>query len=184
MKKSLIVILVIVVIVLLYSWSLYNGLVRSNEAINNQWAQVETQYQRRFDLIPNLVATVQGIAKQEQKVFGDLAKARANYAGAKTVEDKVGAANQVELSLSRLLVVVENYPQLRSSENFQTLMVQLEGTENRISVERQRFNDSVLNYNLVVKGFPGKILASLYGFKERVYFQAATGSEKAPKVNF
>ncbi len=184
MKKPLIIVLVLAVLIGLYAWSGYNSLVGANESINTQWAQVETQYQRRFDLIPNLVATVQGIAKQEQKVFGDLAAARAKYSGANSTEDKVQAANDVETTLSRLLVIVENYPQLQSSQSFQTLMVQLEGTENRISVERQRFNDQVRGYNLLVKGFPSGILASLYGFKEKTYFQAAPGSAEAPKVNF
>ncbi len=184
MKKILIVIFAIVILAGLYSWSLYNRLIVANETVEKQWAQVETQYQRRFDLIPNLVEIVKGIAKQEQKVFGDLAMARSKYSGASSVNDKVQAANDVESALSRLLVIVENYPQLNSAQNFQTLMVQLEGAENRISVERQRFNDQIRGYNLLVKGFPSRILASWYGFGERSYFQATTGSREAPKVNF
>jgi len=168
----------------LYSWSLYNGLVKANENIIGQWAQVETQYQRRFDLIPNLVNSVKGIMAQEQKIFGDLAEARTRYTGAGNIDDKVKAANDVENSLSRLLVVMENYPQLRSSETVLTLMAQLEGTENRISVERSRFNDVVRFYNTKIKRFPANIFAGLYGFNEKSYFEPQLGSEKVPNVNF
>jgi len=174
----------VMVVVVLYSWSLYNGLVKANENITGQWAQVETQYQRRFDLIPNLVNSVKGIMKQEQKVFGDLAEARTRYAGATNTDDKVKAANDVENSLGRLLVVLENYPQLRSSETVLTLMAQLEGTENRISVERSRFNDAIRVYNTKIKRFPANILVSIYGFNEKPYFESQPGAEKVPGVNF
>jgi len=174
----------IVVVLVLYSWSLYNGLVKANENITGQWAQVETQYQRRFDLIPNLVNSVKGIMAQEQKVFGDLAEARTRYAGAMNTDDKVKAVNDVESSLGRLLVVMENYPQLRSSETVLTLMAQLEGTENRISVERSRFNDTVRSYNTKVKRFPANVFAGFYGFDEKSYFEPQPGSEKAPDVKF
>lgn len=177
-------ILGIVVVLVMYSWSLYNGLVKANENIIGQWAQVETQYQRRFDLIPNLVNSVKGIMSQEQKVFGDLAEARTRYAGASDIDDKVKATNDVESSLSRLLVVMENYPQLRSSETVLTLMSQLEGTENRISVERGRFNDVVRVYNTKIKRFPANIFANLYGFSEKSYFESQPGAEKVPGVNF
>ncbi len=183
MKKTTIL-LVIIVLVALYVWSSYNSFVGANESVDKQWAQVETQYQRRFDLIPNLVESVKGIMKQEQKIFGDLAEARTRYSGASSVSDKVNAANQVESALSRLLVILENYPTLKSAENVQTLMAQLEGTENRISVERNRFNDEVRALNVKVKKFPGNIVASLFSFKERAYFQAAPGSENAPQVKF
>lgn len=182
MNKKLIIILSIVAIIGLYAWSAYNRFVTANENIENLWAQVETQYQRRFDLIPNLTNAVKGIFNQEQKVFGDLAEARTRYSGAATVNEKAAAATQVETALGRLLVVLENYPQLRSSEAVQNLMVQLEGTENRIAVERKRYNDSVRDYNLSVKTFPSKLFAGLYGFAEREYFEAATGAEVAPKV--
>ena len=184
MNKKLLVGLVIVAVVVLYSWTSYNGFVGSNEAVDNQWAQVETQYQRRFDLIPNLVATVQGVTKQEQTVFKDIADARTRYAGAQSVSDKVSAANQVESAVARLLVIVEQYPQLRSAESFQTLMVQLEGTENRISVERQRFNDGIRQINILTKGFPSRIVASLFGFGGRDYFEAVKESAVPQKVNF
>jgi LemA protein len=182
MKKPLIILFVVVLFVGGYVWSTYNKLVTTNEAIDNQWAQVESQYQRRFDLIPNLVASVKGIMAQEQKIFGDLAEARTKYSGAVTVDEKAAAATQVEGALGRLLVVMENYPQLKSAENVQTLMVQLEGTENRIAVERQRYNDSVKTFNVIVKRIPAKWLASQFGFTERNYFEAVQGSETAPKV--
>lgn len=182
-NKIWIGIAIVVVLVLGWAFSSYNSLVSLNEQINGQWAQVQTQYQRRLDLIPNLVSSVQGAMKQEQKVFGDLAEARSHYAGATTVDEKAAAATQVESSLSRLLVVMENYPQLKSSETVQTLMSQLEGTENRVSVERQRFNDAVRVYDTKVKTAPTSIIASIFGFAPRNYFEAATGAEVAPKVN-
>lgn len=173
--------LVILVISLVAS---YNGMVSANESVDTQWAQVETQYQRRFDLIPNLVEAVKGTMKQEQAVFGAIADARTRYGGAQTVDQKAQAAGEMESALARLLVVMENYPQLKSSENVSTLMAQLEGTENRVSVERGRFNDAVKTYNLKVKQFPGKVLASMFGFGERAYFNAEAAAEQAPKVSF
>ena len=183
MKKTLLIVFAVVVLVLIYGMSVYNGLVKANENADGQWAQVESQYQRRFDLIPNLVSSVQGAMKQEQAVFGALADARTKYAGATTVNDKAKAASDVESALGRLLVVMENYPQLKSIEAVQTLMSQLEGTENRISVERMRFNDMVKSYNVTVKVFPSSLVASMFGFGERNYFEAAAGAETAPKVN-
>jgi LemA protein len=169
--------------VLLYGLSAYNGFITLNEQIDGQWAQVETQYQRRFDLIPNLVESVKGIMKQEQTIFTALADARTRYAGAQTPNAKASAAGEVETALGRLLVIMENYPQLRSSETVQTLMTQLEGTENRISVERVRFNDATRLYNTKIKRLPGSLLASLFGFGERAYFEAAQGAENAPQVS-
>lgn len=184
MKKSLYIVGAIVVVVLLYGWSAYNTLVSANVAVDAEWAQVETQYQRRLDLIPNLVASVQGIFKQEQTIFNALANARAHYAGAATVDAKAQAAGEVESALGRLLAVVENYPQLKSSDTVQTLMAQLEGTENRVSVERKRFNDNVQSLNVLTQKFPSGIIASMFGFKARAFFQAAAGAENAPKVSF
>ncbi len=184
MKKGLLITLGIVVIVGVYLVSSYNGLVSLSEQVDNQWAQVETQYQRRVDLIPNLVESVKGVMKQEQAVFTALAEARTKYAGATTPSDKAAAAGQVETSLGRLLAVVENYPQLKSSDTVQTLMSQIEGTENRVAVERKRYNDVVQDYNLRIKRIPGSIFASLYGFDAKTYFDAAPGSENAPKVSF
>lgn len=184
MSKTGWIILVIVVLVLGYGWMSYNGFVTANEGVNNQWAKVETQYQRRFDLIPNLVESVKGIMKQEQAVFTAIADARTKYAGAQTTDEKAKAAGQVESALGRLLVITENYPELKSSDTVQTLMAQLEGAENRVSVERTRFNDVVQTYNLKVKTFPGSILAKAFGFSEHAYFESANGAENAPKVSF
>lgn len=183
MNKFIWAILGVVAVGVLYSWSLYNGLVKDNENITGQWAQVETQYQRRFDLIPNLVNSVKGIMAQEQKVFGDLADARTRYAGAANTNDKVKAANDIESSLGRLIVVMENYPQLRSSETVLTLMAQLEGAENRINVERSRFNDVVRIFNTKIKRFPANVFVNLYGFNEKSYFEPQPGAEKVPGVN-
>jgi LemA protein len=183
MKKTLLIILAIVVIIVAWLWLSYNKLVTANEAVDNQWAQVEVQYQRRFDLIPNLVAAVKGAMTQEQQVFGDLADARTRYNGATNVNDKVAAASQVESALGRLLVIMENYPQLKSIETVQTLMAQLEGTENRVSVERGRFNDQVKSFNVMTKRIPMNIVASMLGYSEKNYFQAASTADTAPTVD-
>lgn len=174
------------IVLLLGFWIMgsYNGLVTSKETVTNQWAQVETQYQRRFDLIPNLVESVKGAMQQEQEIFTALADARTRYAGAQTTDERAEAATQVESAFARLLVVMENYPELRSIETVQTLMTQIEGTENRISVERKRFNDAVQTYNLRTKRFPGMILANMFGFEEHSYFESADGSEQAPQIRF
>ncbi|MDP3999321.1 MAG: LemA family protein [bacterium] len=184
MTKTKWIILGVVVLAALYVFSVYNGLITKNELVDNQWAQVEAQYQRRFDLIPNLVESVKGIFKQEQTIFTALAEARTRYSGAKSVDEKAAAATQVESALGRLLVVVENYPTLKSSDDVQLFMVQLEGTENRISVERLRFNDAVRNLNLIVKRFPSNLIAGMFGFSERPYFESVEGAEVAPKVGF
>lgn len=183
MNKKIWIALAVVVVLIIYGFSTYNRLISTNEAVDGQWAQVETQYQRRFDLIPQLVNSVKGILKQENAVFGEIADARTRYSGASGSNDKAKAASQMEGALGRLLVIVENYPQLKSSENVSVLMAQLEGTENRVSVERSRFNDSVKAYNLSVKRFPSSIIASMGNFAERSYFEAASGTEKAPEVN-
>ena len=149
-----------------------------------QWQQVETQYQRRLDLIPNLVESVKGAMKQEQTVFNDLAQARAAYAGATTVNAKAAAATQVEGALGRLLAVVENYPTLKSSDAVQNLMTQLEGSENRVATERQRYNADVRAYETAIKTFPRSVVASMFGFGDMTYFQAQAGAENAPKVSF
>ena len=184
MNKSLIILLIVVLIIGGYFWSFYNGLVKQSQAIDGQWAQVENQFQRRFDLIPNLVNLVKGAMGQEQKVFGDLADARTKYSGARTTNDKVAAAGEVESVLSRLLVIMENYPQLKSIDTVQTLMAQLEGAENRVAVERGRFNELTLVYNTSVQTLPGKFIAPMFGFSAKAYFEAAKGAETAPSVNF
>lgn len=183
MKKTLWILLAVVVVVGGYLWTSYNSFVSLNTAVDVQWAQVEAVYQRRFDLIPNLVASVQGIMKQEKDVFGAIAEARTRYAGAQTVDQKAAAASQVEGALGRLLVVMENYPQLTSGATVRDLMTQLEGSENRINVERQRYNDTVGAMNVKVQRFPSNIAAGLFGFKARELFKAATGADVAPKVN-
>ncbi|HEY3373753.1 MAG TPA: LemA family protein [Candidatus Aquicultor sp.] len=186
MKKGLIAIGAIVVILVVIAGiftSYYNSFVSKSKAVDNQWAQVETQYQRRFDLIPNLVSATKGTLKQEQKVFGQIAEARTRYSGAQTPADKVKAANDVESALSRLLVIVENYPQLKSNETVQQLMAQIEGTENRISVERRRYNDVATEYNTSVARFPGVMFAGIFGFSEKQLFESAAGAENAPKVD-
>lgn len=168
----------------MWIWSTYNELVTSQEAVVTQWAQVETQYQRRFDLIPNLVNATKGYLTQEQKVFGDIAEARTRYAGTPSGSDeKVQATNQMEGVLSRLLVIMENYPQLQSNQTVKDLMVELTGTENRINVARQRYNEVAQSYNVSLKVFPDNLVANVAGFKEKTYFQSETGAEKAPVVN-
>src|SRR4030042_4929729 len=178
MNKTLIIIIIIAVLLGGYFWSFYNGLVKQDQAIAGQWAQVENQFQRRYDLIPNLVNSVQGAMSQEQKVFADITDARTKYAGAKTIDEKAGAATEVESALGRLLVVMENYPQLKSVETVQTLMAQLEGTEKRIAVERGRYNDAVRDYNTRVTQLPGRWIAPLFGFSVKTYFEAAEGGEQ------
>jgi LemA protein len=183
-NKTMIVVLAIIALVAIWLFGSYNGFVSANENVNNSWAQVENQLQRRFDLIPNLVSTVKGITGQEQKVFGDLAEARTRYSGAGSVNEKAQYATQVESALGRLLVIAENYPQLQSSQAFRDLMVQLEGTENRISVERMRYNDTVKNFNLKVKTLPSNIVAKIFGFDEKAYFEIKEEAKNAPKVEF
>ena len=184
MKKILIGVAAVVVLVCLYGFVTYNSLVTLSVNVDTQWKQVETQYQRRFDLIPNLVESTKGIMKQEQAVFTAIADARTHYAGATTPDQKAAAASQVESALGRLLVITENYPQLKSSDTVQALMVSLEGTENRVSVERMRYNENVQAYNLKVMRVPSSIIASMFGFAQRQYFNAAAGSENAPQVKF
>jgi LemA protein len=162
----------------------YNRFVSQEEAIKAQWAQVENQLQRRNDLIPNLVETVKGVAQQEKDVFGQIADSRAKLAGAQTPEQRIEAANQQAAALARLLVIVENYPQLRSNESFNRLMDELAGTENRISVERMRYNERVQEYNTSRRRFPANITASVFGFKEYPLFNAPPEAERVPKVNF
>ena len=176
-------VIALVVIIGAYMGSVYNGLVKSNEGVDAEWAQVESQYQRRFDLVPNLVASVQGIMKQEQTVFTALADARTKYSGAITPDSKAAAASDFEGAFGRLLAVMENYPQLRSVETVQSLMAELAGTENRISVERMRYNEMVRDYNVSVKTFPRSMLAGMFGFSVRTMFEASVGAENAPQVN-
>ncbi|MBN1689759.1 MAG: LemA family protein [Dehalococcoidia bacterium] len=163
---------------------IYNSLVTQSQAVDAQWSQVETQYQRRYDLIPNLVNSVKGMMTQEQTIFLAIADARTKYGSAQTVNEKAAAAGEVESALGRLLAVMENYPDLKSSQNVTQLMDELAGTENRISVERRRFNDLVREYNTQIKTFPTNMLAGMFGFSEKQYFQSVSGAETAPKVEF
>ncbi len=183
-NKKIIIILAIIVVLVLWVVGKYNFFVKQNEATTSQWAQVENQLQRRFDLIPNVINTVKGITKQEKDVFGALAEARTRYAGSTSVDEKAKYASQVESSLGRLLVIAENYPQLKSSESFRDLTVTLEGTENRISVERMNYNNLVKNLNANIKTFPSSIIASIFGVKEHSYFEVKDEAKEVPKVDF
>jgi LemA protein len=197
MKTVLIVLGVIVLILLIGFGSLfgvYNGFVAAEQTVNEKWAQVQNVYQRRADLIPNLVETVKGFAAQERTVLEEVTKARASVAGIKATPELLNdpvafkkfqdAQNQLGGALSRLLVTVERYPELKSNQNFLALQSQLEGTENRITVERMRFNEAVRDYNTKIKLMPGALVARLMGFKEKAFFEAAPGSETVPKVKF
>src|SRR5262247_4201840 len=160
----------------------YNKFVGQEEAIKAQWAQVENQLQRRNDLIPNLVETVKGYAQHEEGVFKDIADARAKLLAAKSPEESIQAANQQTSALGRLLAIAENYPQLRANEQFNRLMDELSGTENRIAVARMRYNESVQEYNTSRRQFPANLTAKLFGFKEYPLFQAPPDAKQAPKV--
>ena len=192
MSKGLAVALVVVgilLLIVLFAFGQYvsvkNTLVAKNEAVKESWSQVDIVLQRRADLIPNLVETVKGYAKQEQTVFGDIAKARSALLSAHSPQEKIAANGQLDGALGRLLVVVENYPQLKSNENFLRLQDELAGTENRIAVERKRYNDTLRDYNTYVQQFPNSFFAGIAGFKpNEAYFEAAPGSREVPKVNF
>jgi LemA protein len=188
MSKTAIVLITIVAVILLSVGkyiSVKNALVAKNEAVKTSWSQVDIVLQRRADLIPNLVETVKGYAKQEQTVFGDIAKARSQLLNAGTPEQKISANAQLDGALGRLLLIVENYPQLKSNENFLRLQDELAGTENRIAVERQRYNDTLKDYNVYVQQFPNNVFASSLGYKPNTaYFAATEGSREVPKVNF
>ena len=187
--KAAIVILVVLLILALVVGGAYvsrrNQLAIKREAVNAAWAQVDVVLQRRADLIPNLVETVKGYAVQEQTVFGAIAAARAALIGAKTPSDKIAANGQLDSALGRLLVIVENYPQLKSNENFMRLQDELAGTENRIAVERRRYNEVVQDYNTYIALFPNSLVASIAGFaRNDAYFKTEEGARQAPKVNF
>lgn len=188
MKKVWIVLGVIALILVISGASCvgrYNELVTLNESVSTAWAQVENVLQRRNDLIPNLVNTVKGYAAQEQKVFIDVAEARSKVGGATTIPEKVDANNQLTAALGRLMVVVERYPDLKSNQNFLALQDELAGTENRIAVERMRYNEAVKAYNVYVRRFPNNILAGVFGYaRENVYFKAEEAAKEAPKVDF
>lgn len=162
----------------------YNRFTALEEGIKGAWGEVQNQLQRRNDLIPNLVETVKGVAGQEQEVFGRIAESRARLAGAQTPADTIAAANEQSSALARLLAIVENYPQLRSSESFNRLMDELAGTENRLAVARGRYNERIQEYNTLRRQFPSNITAAIFGFKEYPYFEAPRDVQAPPKVNF
>ncbi len=188
MGKAVIVIIVIVLLAIVFFGqyvSVRNTLVTKNESVKAAWSQVDIVLQRRADLIPNLVETVKGYAQQEQTVFGDIAKARSALLSAGSPQEKIAANGQLDGALGRLLLVVENYPQLKSNENFLRLQDELAGTENRIAVERKRYNDTLQDYNTYVQQFPNNVFAGWAGYKPNgAYFTASEGSRQTPKVNF
>jgi LemA protein len=174
----------VVLLFVLLGVSKYNGLVTKNEEVDGAWSQVENVLQRRSDLIPNLVATVKGYAAHEEKIFTQIAEARAKLAGARTPADASAANGELSGALSRLLVVAENYPDLKANANFQGLQDELAGTENRIAVERKNYNDAVKDFNASIKRFPGSLVAGFGGFSAKEYFEAEAGAKEAPKVDF
>ncbi|MBE6263073.1 MAG: LemA family protein [Prevotella sp.] len=193
MKKGLIIGLAVVAVIVIWAISTYNGLVKEQQKVEESWAQVENVYQRRADLIPNLVQTVKGYAKHEKETLEGVVQARANATSVKIDASNLDEASlkkfqaaQGELgsALSKLLAVREAYPDLKANENFRDLQAQLEGTENRITVERRNFNEVARNYNTAVRTFPKNIFAGMFGFQTKPYFQAEAGAEKAPKVSF
>lgn len=196
MKKGYIVLIVIGVIILsIFLWfrGSYNGMVKMNESVSAQWSNVENQYQRRLDLIPNLVNTVKGYATHEQQTLTDVVNARAKATQTQINFDQLDEAalrrlnqTQGELSsaLSRLMAISESYPDLKANQNFLELQAQLEGTENRIAVERRKFNESVKSYNAYIRQFPKNLIAGMFGFTPKPYFEATAGAEKAPEVKF
>ena len=187
-KKTLIVVLVVVLIlvVALYSFFVgnYNKFVKMDVGIKAAWAQVENQLQRRYDLIPNLVETVKGYAKQEKDVLVEVTNARAKVGGAGNIPDKIAANNQLTGALSRLMLVMEKYPDLKSNQNFLKLQDELAGTENRIAVERMRYNETVQVFNEAIRTFPANLLAGMYGFKEAAFFKVDEVAKAVPKVKF
>ncbi|EYE87876.1 LemA family protein [Fervidicella metallireducens AeB] len=182
--KGLIITLAVIAFLGLWVGGTYNSLVSYNEKVNNSYAQIQNNLQRRADLIPNLVETVKGYAKHEKEVLNNIADARAKLAGAKSIPEQAAANEQLNGALSRLLVVVENYPNLKADANFRQLMDELAGTENRIAVARKDYNDTVRAYNVKIKKFPTVIFANMFGFEEKPYFEASQDAQKTPKVNF
>ena len=175
-----------VLVLLVGGWLIkgYNGVIRMDEDVKEKWAQVENQLKRRYDLIPNLVETVKGYAAHEREIFTAIAEARTKYFAAQSVGEKVEASRGLEGALSRLLMLQENYPQLKANENFLKLQDSLEGTENRIAVERRTYNEVAQRFNTMIRTFPRNFVASMLGFSSKAYFEAAAGAEKAPEVKF
>ncbi|MBN1381164.1 MAG: LemA family protein [Deltaproteobacteria bacterium] len=187
-KKTALIVVAVIIILALFLFSFlkgtYNNFVSLDEGVKASWAQVENQLQRRYDLIPNLVETVKGYAKQEKEVLTEVTNARARVGGAGNVPDKIQANNELSSALSRLLVVVERYPDLKSNQNFMRLQDELAGTENRIAVERRRYNEAVRTYNVAIRRFPANLLAGMFGFSSATFFEAPAGAQTAPSVKF
>jgi len=187
-KRNLLIAVGVIVLVLLMFYSslkgTYNTFVSLDEGVKASWAQVENQLQRRYDLIPNLVETVKGFAAQEKEVFIGVTEARARVGGAKNIPDKIAANNQLAGALGRLLVTVERYPDIKSNQNFIRLQDELAGTENRIAVERRRYNETVRAYNVRIRTFPSNILAGMFGFTKAEFFEVPESAQAAPKVKF
>ncbi|MCX7816832.1 MAG: LemA family protein [Syntrophales bacterium] len=177
-------VLILGIALFVYARGVYNNFVALDEAVKSSWAQVENQLQRRYDLIPNLVETVKGYAKHEREVLIEVTNARARVGSARTVEEKIQANNELSSALSRLLVVVERYPDLKANANFIRLQDELAGTENRIAVERRRYNEAVRNYNVAIRSFPANVLAGIFGFEKAAFFEAPAAAKGAPQVKF
>ena len=193
MKKSIIIIIAVVAVIVIWAVSMYNGLVTMDESVNSQWANVETQYQRRADLIPNLVNTVKGYASHEKETLEGVVEARskatqmqvnANDLTPEKLAEYQKAQGAVTSALGKLLAITENYPDLKANQNFLELQAQLEGTENRINVARTNFNNAAQAYNTAIRRFPKSLFASMFGFDKHAYFEASEGTETAPTVSF
>lgn len=193
MKKTWLIVIAVIAVIVIYGITAYNSLVSQEEKVGNAWSNVENQYQRRSDLIPNLVNTVKGYAAHEKETFQAVVEARSKATQTTISIDELTpekmaayqrAQGEVGSALNRLLAISENYPELKASENFQTLQAQLEGTENRISVERRNLNEAARTYNTAIRRFPKNIFAGMFGFEKRPYFEAEEGAEKAPEVKF
>ncbi|AOZ77365.1 LemA family protein [Clostridium pasteurianum] len=182
--KTIIIVIVIALIIIVPVTSTYNSIATLNQKVISSSSNIDTQLQRRSDLIPNLVSTVKGYAAQEKDIFTDVANARAKLSGAQGIQEKATADSELSQSLSRLLVVVERYPDLKSNQNFRDLSVALEGSENRISVARQDYNNAVNAYNTSIVKFPSNIVARIFGFTSKPYYKAAEGASEVPKVDF
>lgn len=187
-KKTLLIVIGVLVVLGLFLYSFfqgtYNQFVTMDEAVKAAWSQVENQLQRRYDLIPNLVETVKGYSIHEREVLIEVTNARAKVGGAGTIDDKIKANNELTGALSRLLVVVERYPDLKANQNFLRLQDELAGTENRIAVERRRYNEAVQAYNVKIRSFPANLLAGMFGFKPAAFFEAPAAAKTAPEVKF